>query len=252
MKLIYSVVLFFLLIKICVAQEEFRKWTSSSGQILEAKFIKFSGNSIVLQRVDGRQFRLSPKIFVKSDKEYLRSLINKQTSPQNSNSAGEEFYNGATLVVALDGQVETMSSFSNYNNDYLDNNESDSKKLVKVGDILSVGSKIKISSDSEMTLLFSSGTIARLGENSIFSISEFLQKDFERSGKKVSELSQEVSPSTLLLNLNIGDLIVNVKKLNKKSSLEVRTDLGVAGIRGTSFQLFVSEDMSKLSVLSGR
>ena len=237
--------------KICMSEEEFRKWTSSSGQILEAKFIKFSGNSIVLQRVDGRQFRLSPKIFVKSDKEYLRSLINKQTSPQNSNSAGEEFYNGATLVVALDGQVETMSSFSNYNNDYLDNNESDSKKLVKVGDILSVGSKIKVSSDSEMTLLFSSGTIARLGENSIFSISEFLQKDFERSGKKVSELSQEVSPSTLLLNLNIGDLIVNVKKLNKKSSLEVRTELGVAGIRGTSFQLFVSEDMSKLSVLSG-
>ena len=251
MKLIYSVVLFFLLIKICVAQEEFRKWTSSSGQILEAKFIKFSGNSIVLKRVDGRQFTLSPKIFIESDRQYLRSLKSKQSTPQDSKFAGEEFYIGATLVLALNGQVEIMSSFSNYNEDNLGNDESDSNKLVKVGDILSVGSKIKVSSGSEMTLLFSSGTIARLGENSIFSISEFTQKDFKKSGKKVSELNQEVSPSTLLLNLNIGDLIVDVKKLNKESSFEVRTDLGVAGIRGTSFQLFVSEDMSKLSVLSG-
>jgi hypothetical protein len=237
--------------KICIAEEKFRKWTSSSGRILEAKFIKFSGNSIVLKRVDGRQFTLLPEIFVESDREYLQSLRNTQTSSRNSKSTQDEFYNGATLVVALNGQVEIMSSFSNYNGDYSDKNESDSKKLVKDGDILPVGSKIKVSSDSGMTLLFSSGTIARVGENSIFSINEFLQKDFEKSEKKVSELNQEVSQSTLLLNLNVGDLIVDVKKLDKESSLEVRTDLGVAGIRGTSFQLFVSEDMSKLSVLSG-
>ena len=180
--------------KICIAEEKFRKWTSSSGRILEAKFIKFSGNSIVLKRVDGRQFTLSPEIFVESDREYLQSLRNTQTSSRNSKSAEDEFYNGATLVVALNGQVEIMSSFSNYNGDYSDKNESDSKKLVKDGDILPVGSKIKVSSDSEITLLFSSGTIARVGENSIFSISEFLQKDFEKSEKKVSELIQEVSP----------------------------------------------------------
>ena len=251
MKFIHLVFIFLFLIKICTAEEEFRKWTSLTGRVLEAKFIKFSGNSIVLRRVDGLKFTISPEIFVESDNEYLKSLRNKQTSSQNSKSAIDEFYNGATLVVAMNGEVEFMSSFSSYNDDYSDKNESDSKKLVKVGDILSVGSKIKVSSDSEMTLLFSSGTIARVGENSIFSISEFLQKDFEKSEKKVSELIQEVSPSTLLLNLNLGDLIVDVKKLDKESTFEVRTNLGVAGIRGTSFKLFVSEDMSRLSVLSG-
>jgi hypothetical protein len=206
--------------KICIAEEKFRKWTSSSGRILEAKFIKFSGNSIVLKRVDGRQFTLSPEIFVESDREYLQSLRNTQTSSRNSKSAEDEFYNGATLVVALNGQVEIMSSFSNYNGDYSDKNESDSKKLVKDGDILPVGSKIKVSSDSEITLLFSSGTIARVGENSIFSINEFLQKDFQKSEKKVSELNQEVSQSTLILNLNVGDLIVDVKKLDKNHLLK--------------------------------
>ena len=249
MRFLFPIVALFTCLKLSVAEEDFRTWTSLSGHTLKAKFIKFSGKSVVLKRVDGVQSSFSPRVFVEKDRNYLVSLQNKKPESEKSASSGDDFFNGATLVVALNGEVEILNPIEDYNSEYKDT--SVSKKLVKEGDVLSVGSKIKVGADSELTLLFSSGTVSWVGENSVFSINEFIQKGFERSDKKISELDEEVSSSKLLLNLNVGDLIVDVKKLNKDSRLEIRTELGVAGIRGTSFQLIASELKSKLSVLTG-
>ena len=55
----------------------------------------------------------------------------------------------------------------------------------------------------------------------------------------------------MLLDLQVGDMVVDVRKLRKKSNFEITSPLGVAGIRGTSFRLSASADSTKLSVLTG-
>ena len=100
-------------------------------------------------------------------------------------------------------------------------------------------------------LLFSSGAMAWLGENSNLSLDKFLQKSFDTSDKKISELDEAVSTSKLSLGLNLGELIVDIKKLDKESTFEVKTALGVAGVRGTAFKLSASISKSTLSVVEG-
>ena len=56
----------------------------------------------------------------------------------------------------------------------------------------------------------------------------------------------------LHLDLEIGDLVVDVKKLNKDSSFMVESQLGVAGIRGTQFGMSVDSKSTELAVLEGK
>jgi len=80
----------------------------------------------------------------------------------------------------------------------------------------------------------------------------FYQADFKGGDAKVGSLEEEASSSNVLLDLKAGDLVVDVKKLRKKSNFEITTPLGVAGIRGTSFKLLASAESTTLSVLTGR
>ena len=49
---------------------------------------------------------------------------------------------------------------------------------------------------------------------------------------KKGHLEASVSASDGLINLNIGDMVVDIKKLKKKSNFEISSPLGVGGIRG--------------------
>ena len=80
----------------------------------------------------------------------------------------------------------------------------------------------------------------------------FYQDVFDAGKGKVGSLKEEASPSTVLIDLKVGDLVVDVKKLRKKSSFDISTPLGVAGIRGTSFRLIALAEATTLSVLTGR
>jgi len=80
----------------------------------------------------------------------------------------------------------------------------------------------------------------------------FYQADFEGGNAKVGALEEETSDSSVLLDLKAGDLVVDVKKLRKKSNFEISTPVGVAGIRGTTFKLIASAESTTLSVLTGR
>ncbi|MFP6886030.1 MAG: hypothetical protein VB997_00660 [Opitutales bacterium] len=48
-------------------------------------------------------------------------------------------------------------------------------------------------------------------------VEAFIQKEFDGSDKKVGELLEEVSPSRMKLDLDLGELVLEVKKLNQKS-----------------------------------
>jgi ferric-dicitrate binding protein FerR (iron transport regulator) len=82
-------------------------------------------------------------------------------------------------------------------------------------------------------------------------LSVFWQKSFQPSAKKVTDLKNETSSSRIALKLEIGDLVVDVKKLNKDSSFMVESQLGVAGIRGTQFGMSVDSKSTELAVLEG-
>jgi len=219
--------------------EPARTWIDLKGRSMEASFIKYSGAKIVIKRTDGRVFTVSPSLFSSADQKYLADLKNEG-----------EYFKGATIVVSVKGEVLIDDPKKGSGGSYSDGNYGSVTKA-KEGDILSVGSEIKVGSESEIILLFSNGTITTLDANTQMTVRKFLQNGFEQSDKKVVDMDEEVSSSTLLLDLQVGDMVVDVRKLRKKSNFEITSPLGVAGIRGTSFRLSASADSTKLSVLTG-
>ena len=94
-------------------------------------------------------------------------------------------------------------------------------------------------------------TGSQIGPNSKLLLSAFWQKDFRASAKKVTDLKQETSSSRVAFKLETGDLVVDVKKLNRESSFIIESPLAVAGIRGTQFGLSANSDSTELAVLEG-
>ena len=97
--------------------------------------------------------------------------------------------------------------------------------------------------NSSAVLVFSNGASLLVAEDTVLSIDEFLQEPF--SGENVvAESKVEPSTSTTKLNVLRGELVANVKKLNrdKGSKFEVLTPIGAAGVRGTVFRIVVRAD----------
>ena len=159
----------------------------------------------------------------------------------------EKKLKGAVIVAALKGNVRVINLFQS--------NESDKNnakpKTLTAGEIVLQGSTIVSGKNSEVDLLFTNGTSAKIGQNSKLTISAIWQKDFQESKRKVADINEETSPTRIDLDLEIGDLIVDVKKLKKESSFRVNSPLGVAGIRGTQFRIFSENEKVELSVLKG-
>ena len=150
-------------------------------------------------------------------------------------------------MASLKGNVRVINLFQS--------NESDKNnakpKTLTAGEIVLQGSTIVSGKNSEVDLLFTNGTSAKIGQNSKLTISAIWQKDFQESKRKVADINEEASPTRIDLDLEIGDLIVDVKKLKKESSFRVNSPLGVAGIRGTQFRIFSENEKVELSVLKG-
>ena len=72
-----------------------------------------------------------------------------------------------------------------------------------------------------------------LNQNLSLNIKKFTQAKFDPGTAKLSELEGEPSSSDVLIDLNIGDMVVDIKKLDKKSSFNIDSPVGTAGIRGT-------------------
>lgn len=60
--------------------ENFRKWASKDGRIIDAKFIKFFGEKVEIQRKDGRSFKIDKSAFSENDIEYLDDLLKRTDS----------------------------------------------------------------------------------------------------------------------------------------------------------------------------
>ena len=90
---------------------------------------------------------------------------------------------------------------------------------------------------SKIIFLLSNGTLLTLTENTKMKVRTFEQVPFDPAGKKLKDLNNEPSQSKVEIDLDMGSLIVKTKKLDKASSFDIYSAVGVAGIRGTEFQM---------------
>ena len=161
-----------------------------------------------------------------------------------------KFKKGATVVVSVSGEVSILEAAA------ADSNQSAKpasgvERSANANDLLSPGDQVRTGAGSEALLLFSNGSTVVVGPGTQVRIDGFVQEAFEGTDQKVGSLAAEVSSSRIKLDLDVGELVVGVKKLDKESSLIISTSMGMAGVRGTQFKVAADQDRTSISVLSG-
>ena len=106
---------------------------------------------------------------------------------------------------------------------------------LKAGDFLRQGSKIVTGPKARVSLVFENGCVVQVNPQTEFFIDQFTQEPFDSKKVNYKKLEKEPSSSQTKFSVSEGTIFVDVAKLNKNSSYQVATPLGVAGIRGTSF-----------------
>jgi formylglycine-generating enzyme required for sulfatase activity len=262
-KFLFPVFALFLFCKICIAEEPLRTWTSSDGRTLQARFVeKVGSSSVKIENATGKEFTLPKSSISAADWKY----VEKKVAELRVREAKEELFRlpkslsgkGCVFILSLEGNVEVFDnpfeegSFggSYINGKYLEPRKAKGRKP-KVGESIETGGVIITKTNSQAVLLLTNGTLATLNENSRVVLENLWQTPLKPSRKKVTELKEEPSQSRTALGLNFGELIVDVKKLNKSSSFLVHSPLGVAGIRGTQFRFSSKDNSTTLSVTEG-
>jgi hypothetical protein len=93
--------------------------------------------------------------------------------------------------------------------------------------------------ESSAVLVFANGSTVRVGNSSRLEIKEFLMDPLQTDIPNVAALTSEPTVSRTNLRLEFGELVGNVKTLNRAagSTFSVSTPAGAAGIRGTIFRI---------------
>ena len=120
---------------------------------------------------------------------------------------------------------------------FRDGDEGGVEKKMIPGMLLPEGYWVETGQGGNVLLLLSNGTVVTITENSKMRVDSFDQEPFESPGESVEDFKEEPSSSNVLVDLEVGSLVVQTKKLNKKSNFEIKSPLGVAGIRGTEFKI---------------
>jgi len=107
---------------------------------------------------------------------------------------------------------------------------------LKAGDALAESDAVLTGKGASVVLVFSNGSSVKVGSESRLAIDEF-KMDPLAADIKPAELKNEPSVSKTTLNLAYGEMVGDVKKLNKSSSYSIKTPVGAAGIRGTIYRI---------------
>jgi hypothetical protein len=134
---------------------------------------------------------------------------------------------GVVIIAAKDGQTSFRDSLGKIL----------PAETVPLGAVLPKGCSAQTGVGGRIVLLLSNGTVMTLESNTMLKLNEFSQKSFDPAGRKLSDLIAEPSKSNVKLNLEWGSIVVATKKLDRESSLTIQTQSGIAGIRGTQFQM---------------
>jgi hypothetical protein len=107
---------------------------------------------------------------------------------------------------------------------------------LKAGDTLIETDTVTTEQKSSVVLVFMNGSSVKLGADTKLEIAEF-KMDPLAEDIVVAKLQSEPSVSKTKLKLSHGEMVGDVKKLNKSSSYAIETPVGAAGIRGTQFRI---------------
>jgi len=228
------------------SKESFRTWTSTNGEnSIVARLVEFKGEKVQIEYLDKKIIDVSLSKFSKADQEYVRKVYGRSLFLVPKPFEGKE--NGAAIVTSITGDVfVVIQNFGRYSD-----KDPDPRPVI-VGESIGPGSTLITDKRSRADLLLTNGTLAHLQENTRVVLNSLYQKKFRGSKVKANELEKEVSPSRTFLNLEQGELVVEVRKLNKESSFLIKTPLSHAGIRGTQFKLSAKASSSELAVLEGK
>ncbi len=150
----------------------------------------------------------------------------QQAYAQNEADDSEQVQpRGATIIVSAEGSVGVTN---------IRTGQALPASRIVAGTSLPDGHSIKTGEGGKVVCLLSNGTIFNVSPQSEMVISQFTQEPFEATDDKISDLETEPSVSEVKLKLNYGNLVTDVKKLNKGSSFNIESPLGSAGIRGTT------------------
>jgi hypothetical protein len=108
------------------------------------------------------------------------------------------------------------------------------------GYILRQGEAIETGADSKAVLVFSNGTVLGVEPNTYLSINAFLQEPFNPNSYNIKSAPTEPSISKTHITLKKGEILGDVRKLNRGSTMDYTTPVGTAGIRGTRFKLTIA------------
>jgi sulfatase modifying factor 1 len=237
--------LFGLLIFSLHAKEPIRTWTSADGRTLEARYLEMVGSKVRIENASGRKFTVPLTGFSSADQEYAKKAYGRAlfVDPQPFDDDGR----GGVIVASAKGRVEVLVPPQDRYSEV-----KPAARAVIVGESIASGATLATGSGSSADLLLTNGTLAHLGANTKLVLTALFQKSFSGTNQKASELTREVSLSRTALKLEEGDLVVEVRKLNKESSFLISTPIAHAGIRGTQFKVKASAESAELSVLEGR
>ena len=243
------------------AEEPIRTWTSSDGRTLEARFIEQVGSNVRIKNEADREFTLPITRFSQADQEYVKDRAGMLMEPMRRDSRTfyqkdeqwDGYRKGGVLITAVSGKVETKAPPPEVFDEYEEVKEPGWIKA-EVGQVLVVGHQVRSGEDGNASLLLTNGAVIGILPNTYFSIRTFFQDDVEKINPKETfmEMSSELSPSMIKFKLEVGELVVETKKLDKKSSFFLETQVGVAGIRGTAFRLQAKPESQNLQVLRGQ
>lgn len=104
---------------------------------------------------------------------------------------------------------------------------------LKQGQFISQGTVIITGPEASVELAFENGSSIIVKPGSEFSIDRFLQEPFDQKDIDYSSIENEPTMSVTQTRLKTGEIFFHVSKLKQKSSYQIATPLGIAGIRGT-------------------
>ena len=132
---------------------------------------------------------------------------------------------GAVILAERNGPVAFLN----------ENNQSLGDAYTISGMLIPQSTSIRTGVGGSVILLLSNGSLVTIEENTIMKVASFVQEPFDDKGRSLKDLEEEPSSSSVLVDLEIGSLVVKTKKLNKQSNFEIASPVGTAGIRGTQF-----------------
>ncbi|MDR0352261.1 MAG: FecR domain-containing protein [Opitutaceae bacterium] len=148
------------------------------------------------------------------------------TPEANAAPVSSEKTDGAILVIRVTGEA------------YATGPDGAARTPLAKGARVVAGQTIVTDRNASVMLVLSNGATLTIAGGSELAVEEFSQQPFADSFR-VTEISREPTSSTTDLHLKRGEIISSVKKLNTEggSNFRIKTPVGVAGIRGTTFRL---------------